>query len=358
MFAVTVLLFAVVEGLAGELAAGRAAYSYERAAVQITERLHSEYDADLGWVNRPNMFIPDLYGEGAYMRTNAQRLRANREYPAAVPAAKLRIICSGDSFTMGYSVSNDQTWCARLEQRDARLETVNMGEGGYGADQAFLWYRRDGAKLQHDVQIFAVIPPDFKRMQSDDFEGYPKPYLKIVNGVLQAANTPVPRVSTISLRARLHAAALKLHTVELAWAVAMHFGLAAPLTERTVLSEEELKVVAGRMFEELVQLNTARRSTLVIVYLPKPLDSTNGPNGPPDRWRPFVHGTADRLGVPFIDLVEEYRKIPEVEGEAMFVLPFRPSHYNVRGNEWVAATLHDRLMAIPDIAAKIRARVR
>ena len=31
-----------------------------------------------------------------------------------------------------------------------------MGQGGYGIDQAYLWYKRDGTKLDHDVQILRL----------------------------------------------------------------------------------------------------------------------------------------------------------------------------------------------------------
>ena len=60
---------------------------------------------------------------------------------------------------------------------DPRLETLNMGQGGYGVDQAYLWYKRDAAKFEHQVHLLAFITDDFVRMQSDRFRGYGKPVI-------------------------------------------------------------------------------------------------------------------------------------------------------------------------------------
>ena len=110
----------------------------------LAERTHTRYDELLGWVNEENVEIPDLYGEGLSIKTNSQGFRADRDYNVTPPAGKVRIICSGDSFTLGYGVDNDHTWCQLLTTFDDRLQTVNMGQGGYGIDQAYLWYERDG----------------------------------------------------------------------------------------------------------------------------------------------------------------------------------------------------------------------
>lgn len=103
------------------------------------------------------------------------------------------MICSGDSFTLGYGVRDDETWCHQLMQLDDRLETVNMGQGGYGFDQAYLWFRRDGVRLAHHVQVFAFISDDFRRMERVEFIGYAKPVLRVVGDSLRVDNVPVPR---------------------------------------------------------------------------------------------------------------------------------------------------------------------
>ena len=186
---VVILAFALCEGLSSIIL-----FLQEiRTTLPMIERRHTQYDELLGWVNIPNIHIEDMYGPGVYVRTNSQSFRNNEDFNVSVPNNKIRVICSGNSFTFGYSVDNDHTWCQLLATKDDRLETINMGQGGYGIDQAYLWYKRDGSKLEHDIHIFAFITSDFKRMERSDFNGYGKPLLKLQKGALVATNVPAPR---------------------------------------------------------------------------------------------------------------------------------------------------------------------
>src|SRR5262245_25280565 len=148
----TAVVFVVLEGLANT-----ALFWYTllvRPRAPLAEKGHTRYDPDLGWTNIPNVSLKDYYGPGLDLTTNAQGFRGTRPVDVAVPPGMLRIICSGDSMTLGYGVRDDQTWCQRLASLDPRIEAVNMGQGGYGVDQAYLWYRRDGAALEHQLHIF------------------------------------------------------------------------------------------------------------------------------------------------------------------------------------------------------------
>src|SRR5271165_6751316 len=186
--AATLVLLLVLEGIASIYYAFRGAF----ATPPVAESLYTEYDRELGWVSLPNVYLPNMYGPGKYLRTDSQRFRDNADFAPIVPYGKARIICSGDSFTFGFGVDNDHTWPQLLATRTPNLETVNMGQGGYGADQAYLWYKRDGVKLDHDIQVFAFIVDDFRRMQALTFIGYGKPMLVVENGQLVTKNVPVP----------------------------------------------------------------------------------------------------------------------------------------------------------------------
>jgi hypothetical protein len=157
----------------------------------LAERRRTKYDAELGWVNEPNVYIRDMYGPQVYLRTNAQRFRNNHDISTRVVDGKARVVCSGASFTLGYGVDNAHTWCELLSVLNPRLETVNMGQGGYGVDQTYLWYKCDAAKLEHQVQLLAFITDDFYRVLSDSFFGYGKPVLAIENDRLVVKNVPV-----------------------------------------------------------------------------------------------------------------------------------------------------------------------
>src|SRR5712692_3868789 len=186
--------FAVLALIEGASSLLLVAFELSRPVQVVAGRTHIDYDSLLGWANRPSLFDRDLYGPGVYLRTNAQGFRNDHPFPTAAPPGRIRLVCSGDSFTLGWGVDNDHTWCALLERKNPRLDTVNMGQSGYGADQAYLWYKRDGRPLQHDLQIFAVVLDDFVRMRSSFF-GYLKPVLVREGDTLRVANVPVPRWS-------------------------------------------------------------------------------------------------------------------------------------------------------------------
>jgi hypothetical protein len=75
----------------------------------LAERVHTRYDAELGWVNVPGLSLRDFYGLGKNLTINDQGFRGRRSVAMRVPAEKLRIVCSGDSFTLGYGVGDDET---------------------------------------------------------------------------------------------------------------------------------------------------------------------------------------------------------------------------------------------------------
>jgi len=161
--------------------------------LQFPERSLSRYDEALGWTSIPNTYYPDYYGPGKYVRTNAQGHRNDAEITVQVPRGKLRIICSGDSFTYGPGVANNHTWCHRLSELDDRFETVNLGKTGYGIDQFYLRYLRDGITLEHSIHIFAFVDGDLDRMGRLDQHRYGKPILKLDHDRLVTKNVPVPR---------------------------------------------------------------------------------------------------------------------------------------------------------------------
>ena len=69
------LLLIIIEGLASYGLLVRDIMTTE----SLAERRHTKYDVDLGWVNESNVYIPDMYGPGVYLRTNAQGFRNNHD---------------------------------------------------------------------------------------------------------------------------------------------------------------------------------------------------------------------------------------------------------------------------------------
>lgn len=333
---VALLLF-LIEGAASYLITAKRIVQSE----PVPERVHTEYDADLGWVNLPDTHISDMYGPGVYLETNTQRFRNRGVFSREIPHGRTRIICSGDSFTMGVGVDNDHTWCELLAALTDSLDSVNMGQGGYGLDQAYLWHKRDGAEFERDVHLVAFITDDFWRMYRDSFEGYGKPLLVPVGDSLELRNVPVPRASyRIPWIPRIRPVLSRLDTVKLLEDLVRRVG-AVFRTHDEGQRGEEVREVVSMIFADLKATNEARGGRLVLVYLPAFEDYMGVDDT--EQWRRFVQNVATEQDILYLDIVEEMRKLPPPQIREIFG---PHAHYSEAGNAFVAGAIHARLTEI------------
>jgi hypothetical protein len=94
-------------------------------------------DPIFGWAARPShtTFFGDHERSYSYA-VNALGFRSRSETDQP-DLAKPTLIVAGESIASGYGLSFDDTFAARCG-RDLGLEVVDVGEGGYGIDQAYL----------------------------------------------------------------------------------------------------------------------------------------------------------------------------------------------------------------------------
>lgn len=320
---------ALLEGLASLILFSRDL----RRGAAVSERRHTQYDPEIGWVSRPNVDLPDLYGPGIGLHTNAfgDRGRATASLPAA---GTIRVACSGASFVLGYGVADDDTWSARLAADDANVETVNLGQGGYGFDQTYLWWRRQAARVHADVHVLAVTLNDFDRLGRTSIQGYPKPVLRLLEDRLAVEGTPVPAATfRFTWLPNLRVALGRLRIAELGT------NLAAGGEGPVVSSPADLGPVAQRILVETLALDSRQGTRLVLVFLPR-LGEGNHEAALP--WRNFLRDTAAQLGIAYRDLVPALRALPRAEQLTLYRLTDPPGvigaqgHYTVAGNEWAA----------------------
>lgn len=349
----TALFLVLVEGVCSLafVACGLA----RSGAAEVAERKHTVYDPLLGWVNQPDLTLADMYGPGVTLTIGPQGFRGARAYDRAEPAGKLRAICTGDSFTLGYGVSDGETWASVLEELDARLETVNMGQGGYGIDQAFLWYRRDGLELEHGLHLFAFIAGDFTRAQRDRNFGCPKPVLRELEGRLVVQNTPVPRMPYLFPPLAEGGALSRLRILEL-----LRPRPGPGSDDGGVLSLDELRAASHALFAELARIHSERGSTCVVVHLPTK-DMRKRAQGP-DPIAILLRALEPELatlGLAYIDLAPALRELTEEQAEALYIpageLDFAAAagHFSVAGNRWAAEQIHRGLLALPAVAQRL-----
>ena len=314
----------------------------------LAARQHTIHDPLLGWVNRPGIARPGLYGPGRDVTIDQRGFRGRHEIAPAAPSGGLRLVASGDSFTFGYGVGDGDTWGAKLEHLAPGLEVVNMGQGGYGADQAYLWYERDGRSFEHQVHVFALIWADIDRMRRASFFGYPKPTLELRNGELTVAGTPVPErafwVPWLTQNAHL------LRELRVAEALARILGGGDEERDAPRIGQREAATLLLRALGRMRDGDLAHGSQLVLVWLPT--REEYAPFGY-DPMREAILAAALRGGIPVVDLVPDLRAVPPNEIDALFLrddevaYPGAAGHYSVAGNAWIASRLLERLRALP-----------
>ncbi len=117
-------------------------------------------DPELGW----SLVANGRTRDGLYeANPDAIRAPAGVRYPALPRPGRLRVVTVGDSFTHGDGVGIDGTWKRAAEGLRPDLEVINLGVPGYGTDQAYLRWVRDGARLRPHVAILGIWPENVCR---------------------------------------------------------------------------------------------------------------------------------------------------------------------------------------------------
>ena len=326
-----ILALALLEGLVSLVLAGRDFAGWRDRPNH--ESRHSRYDAELGWVNQPNVSLPNMYGPGRALHTNARGFRGRAETADTPPPGRRRAICSGDSFTLGWGVRDEDTWCALLGTTLPDLETVNMGQGGYGFDQAYLWYRRDGLPLSHDIHIFAYITDDLRRILHGRFDGYGKPVFALRGDSLVVTNVPAPeRGAGWRAAARATDAVRGTRLFELMQRLALRSP--ARRVADSLARDSAAFAVAAAVIRRLADTHRGRGSSLILVHLPTSVDYGTAMS---DGLRRRMATVAAAEDIRYVDLVASFRALPPESVPALF-LP-RNGHYTPAGNRWVAGQL-------------------
>lgn len=344
---VNAFILLAIEGLCSMVLAAR---HIPQAEAELFEITHTQYDPDLGWSHIPNRRFNNIYGMGTVMHINKQGFRNPKEFEPAVPVGKSRIICSGDSFTLGFGVTDGLAWCDQIQKiNPAMLETVNMGQGGYGIDQAYLWYLRDGTKLQHHVHIFAFILDDFMRMDGGSFFGYGKPYLEVTDdNRLAIKNTPVPqgfpkRSYTLPDFIKRAHWLTQTSIYQLLLSTYAKFNSYEKRYEKKAV-KKHLRELALKIFDDLQAYHKSNGSHLVLVLLPRRIDADNDEAR---EWQTWFKQETSKRGIHIIDMIDEMRGMSVQQWKEFFKYN---DHYSVPGNSFVALKIFEHLMRLKLLA--------
>lgn len=166
-------------------------------------RLACEYDAELGWRKIPNKSVlmkTKEYAVNEHINLNGLR---GPVYPYKKTENSIRILLLGDSFVEGYSVDDAHLFSNLLEYKlqaktNQKIETINMGTGGYSTDQEYLIYFLEGTKYQPDIVLLFFYYNDLLYNIKSEYDNYPKPYFTESQGSIELKNVPIPKTTKFS----------------------------------------------------------------------------------------------------------------------------------------------------------------
>lgn len=141
------------------------------------------YDPLLGYVQRDGYSDPLMsFGEHGFRKMPPPPADATDGPP---------VLATGDSYTQGDEVADDQTWPAQL-QGLLRRRTINAGVAAYGFDQTVLRTEQLVPLVRPGLIVLGFIGDDLRRAEMSRTWGTEKPYFSVRNGVAELHNVPVP----------------------------------------------------------------------------------------------------------------------------------------------------------------------
>ncbi len=301
----------------GLLRSGRDPYGHLR-----NHDLHPiEFDSALGWVPAIGRF--DHVWRGRALTVGPDRLRSNGT--KATPVSGPSILATGDSFTFGDWVADDETWPAYLEEM-LGVPVLNGGVSSYGFDQTVMRTEQLVARLSPSLVIVSLIDDDITRTMVSSRANAAKPWFRLEGDGIALDPTPLRDWETISRLALLERQLRRSAILRLLFREYLY-----PERRR----HEDGVAVCCALVDRLAELQRARS-------VPVTLLAQYGP-GLERQQLAAVQACARSAGLDVVDALPRLqtlkRRSPE-QFDALFRYHMLPA-----GNRVIAETVRDHLAA-------------
>jgi lysophospholipase L1-like esterase len=326
-----------------------------------------EYDPELGWRHVPGaagwLVSPEFSVE---YRINAQGLRDREVQVERVPG-QARVLCFGDSFVEGWGVRAEERVSEMLQQRLPGAEVVNFGVAGYGTDQEWLLYEKQGRRFRPDWVVLFFYGNDLwnnAARQGIGAERGFKPYFQVgPEGRLLLGGVPVRKSGFWEQGEQAWHQALPAYLYQHLHLLALVRRSAAPEVPRQQQEryyrglygeggsqEAAAWELTGRLLQAFAHSVEGAGGRLLLVYVPalvqieaedwKMKRELYGLVGEYDLRQPQrkLQGLALAAGIPFLDLDTVFAQ--QALSQTLY---FRDSHWNPAGHALAAAAVAARL---------------
>lgn len=319
-----------------------------------------QFDPELGWNHRPSssgwLVSPEFSVE---YRINSAGLR-DREVIQEKRPGQRRLLCFGDSFIEGWGVQQEERVSEGLAAHLSGVEVINFGVAGYGTDQEWLLFQRQGQQYQPDLVVLFFYGNDLwnnaARQGIGAERGY-KPFFELgPGGRLQLSGVPVRKVpfwdqgggpwqreleTYLQEHWHLYALLRKVMAPEIPVQQQGRYyeGLYGKGEDQAVGNWE----LTGRLLDAFARSVQGSGAQLLLVYVPalvqiededwKMKRELHGLVGEYDLLKPDrqLRRLAEGYHIPFLDLYPAFREQAHTQ-----TLYHRDSHWNARGHALAA----------------------
>lgn len=298
------------------------------------------FDHELGWAPRENFTHAE---KRFFVHQNQFGLRAPDDLQLKNTSGRKRVLVLGDSYVWGYGSTQEELF-TNPEVYRTDDELINCGVSGYGTDQEYLFYLRQGQKFDVDevVLAFTVYNDVQNNLHSRQYD-YLKPYFTLNAGQLvlhtdHVRDTVLERfVRTVKRKSRiydlcnngLHELIKKLKR--------------KPSETDIVVSEADRKGIELTLviLEKLKEAVEARHAKLLLVFIPyKPYVEERLPGNHPIA--PLLAEGLTKIGISYREPYPEFLKAA-IAGVNLFIPGDR--HFNAAGNALFAKFVTDSELA-------------
>jgi len=147
----------------------------------IERNFFCEFDPELGWAPLENITAQHIQnGFSTFVHQNQYGLRGSDSDTKKRTRSNHRILVLGDSYVWGYGVNQDEMFTNSAVHKSPQ-DFLNFGVSGYGTDQEYLFYLKNGLEFDVDEVVLVFTPYNdvISNLEKEQY-GYLKPYFEIV----------------------------------------------------------------------------------------------------------------------------------------------------------------------------------